>query len=137
MEDQKNMAQISAMACRVEQRIDVGIALPQRGWGHRFTICLKGGSLPEMYRGDPEIVAAYERCLAHREKWKSKEAADQVHTDVAKKDAEILDRAETLIAISKNVGYPLSADSSNPALDAAICQVEGELAVSSPSSVKW
>lgn len=117
---------VSVRAFRLEQRI--GVLVEHRGWAQHFCIRLKDGELPSMYRNDPEIVAAFNRCRAHFEKWKAKEDVGQAQADDAKKDAVLLDRAETLIAISKNVGYPLSADSSNPALDEAIYQVEKELA---------
>ena len=116
---------VSVRAFRLEQRI--GVLIEHGGWARHFCIRLKDGELPSMYRNDSEIVAAFNRCRAHFEKWKAKEAAGQAQADDAKKDAELLDRAETLIAISKNVGYPLSADNSNPALDAAIRKVKDEI----------
>lgn len=50
-------------------------------------------------------------------------------------DAELMNHARTLVAISGNVGYPLSADKSNPALDAAIRQAKDELKCSQLSLV--
>lgn len=63
--------QMLVRAFRLEQKI--GVCIQRNGWSHCFTIKIKDGELPERYKGDEQIEAAYRLVRAHYEKWRSRE----------------------------------------------------------------
>lgn len=62
--------QMFVRAFRLEQKI--GVCIQRNGWSHCFFIKIKEGELPEKYKGDEQIEAAYKLVRAHYEKWQSR-----------------------------------------------------------------